>query len=155
MSFFIPGHCPGGISRNKVCSSAPKCSSACSPGSGALPIGALLPHSLVSGQTPGLLPQADSFMALPTHWLLAAACAALSSISCCWGSAGPCLALPPSPQLSSPGFVDTFLQMFSLCLQKKLSSRRQKAASASCCVEVVTRNVKYSLPELSAICFQV
>lgn len=86
-------------------------------------------------------------------WLLPAQHSAPSPAA---GAArGPAWLSPPSPQLSSPGFVDTFLQMFSLCLQKKLSSRRQKAASASCCVEVVTRNVKYSLPELSAICFQV
>lgn len=40
-------------------------------------------------------------------------------------------------------------------LQKKYSNQRYKPGSTSCFVEVVTRNVKYSLPELSAISFWV
>lgn len=63
-----------------------------------------------------------------------------------WASALPRFCL--SPVLSS-----LYLETVFLCLQKKYSNQRYKPVSTSCFVEVVTRNAKYSIPELSAIYF--
>lgn len=81
---------------------------------------------------------------------------AASLFSCHWAFLHATLRASALPRFHLfPVLSNLYLETVSPCLQRKYSRQRYKPESTSCFVEVVTRNVKYSVPELSAICFWV
>ena len=81
---------------------------------------------------------------------------AASFLSCCRAFLHATLRASALPRFCLfPILSGFYLEAVSPCLQKKYSNQRYKPVTTSCFVEVLTRNVKYSLPELSAICFWV